>query len=63
MGEKNFKNKLSEQDVMFIFSTVNYTQKELANKFGVTQGTISHIRKGKTWGWLTYNSDINNYIK
>lgn len=52
-GEENFKAKLKEDDVLFIFNCDSMTQEELAKKFGVTQSTINHIKKGRTWSWLT----------
>ena len=52
-GTKNFRNKLTEKDVEFIFTNTNLTQQKLAQKYGVSQSTINHIKKGRTWGWLT----------
>lgn len=40
--------KLSELDVFEIFHSVA-RQKVLAKVFGVSQGTISHIKSGRTW--------------
>lgn len=52
-GVSNVKNKLSEEDVIFIFRNTTMTQHALADKFSVSQGTINHIKKGRTWAWLT----------
>lgn len=52
-GTKNFKNKLTEQDVLEIFSDTKATQQELAERYGVSQSTINHIKKSRTWAWLT----------
>lgn len=52
-GVSNVKNKLSEEDVILIFKNNVMTQHNLANKYSVSQGTINHIKKGRTWGWLT----------
>lgn len=52
-GTKNFRNKLTEKDVLYIFNDKRHTQQKLAEKFGVSQSTINHIKKGLTWGWLT----------
>lgn len=52
-GVNNVKNKLSEDDVIAIFANTSMTQHLLANKYSVSQGTINHIKKGRTWGWLT----------
>ncbi len=52
-GISNVKNKLSEEDVIFIYRCENLTQHALAVKFSVSQGTVNHIKKGRTWAWLT----------
>ncbi len=52
-GAKNFKAKLKNEDVIYIFVSKDKTQQELAAKFGVTQSTINHIKTGRTWSWLT----------
>lgn len=52
-GEKNFKAKLTEADVCAIFLDDSHTQEQLAAKYNVTQSTINHIKKGRTWAWLT----------
>ena len=54
-GAKNFKAKLKNEDVTFIYLSEDKTQQELAAKFGVTQSTINHIKTGRTWSWLTKN--------
>lgn len=48
--------KLTEDEVLEIiglYETGNYTQKELGNKYNVGRNTIGEILLGKTWGWLT----------
>ena len=52
-GEKNFRNKLTQQQVLAIFNEIKLTQQELADRFHVSQSAINHIRKGRTWSWLT----------
>ena len=52
-GEKNFKSKLSEADVSFIYLCDDMTQQELAEKYSVNQSTVNHIKKQRTWKWLT----------
>lgn len=52
-GESNFKSKLSERDVLEIYHDSTSTQTALAAKFDVSQATINHIKKGRTWRWLT----------
>lgn len=52
-GTNNFKNKLSEDDVKFIYLNEDMTQQQLADRFGVKQSTINHIKNNRTWVWLT----------
>lgn len=52
-GTKNFKNRLSEDQVLTIFRDKESTQEELAARYRVSQSTISHIKNGLTWEWLT----------
>jgi len=52
-GEKNFKSKLTEQDVEYIFLCEGMTQQALAELYSVNQSTINHIKKQRTWKWLT----------
>jgi len=52
-GTKNFKNRLSEDQVLTIFHDTDSTQEELASRYRVSQSTISHIQNGHTWQWLT----------
>jgi hypothetical protein len=54
-GEKHKLSKLSEQQVLEIrelYSTGNYTQKELGEKFGVSQNQISYIINKKKWNHI-----------
>ena len=51
-GENHGLAKLTEVEVMQIFCCVG-TQTEIAEKFGVTRRTVSDIKNGKTWAWLT----------
>lgn len=51
-GEKHWHSKLTEQQVLEIrelYSTKNYTQKELGKKFGIRQFQISRIINNKLW--------------
>lgn len=54
-GKENFHNKLTEEDVIFIFTCEHLTQSELATRFSVSQSTINHIKRQRTWKWLTEN--------
>jgi DNA invertase Pin-like site-specific DNA recombinase len=47
-GVKNFKSKLTEEDVIDII-TNGLTQKANAEKYNVSQSLISRIRKRKLW--------------
>jgi hypothetical protein len=51
-GEQNGMARLSEADVLAIVSDPR-TQHELAAAFHVDQVTISDIKRGSCWGWLT----------
>lgn len=52
-GTKNNQVTLSEEQVRQIRALEGQeSQRKTAARFGVTQGTISNIRRGKTWGWL-----------
>lgn len=44
--------KLTEENVKEIFFS-SIPQRALARQYGVTQGTISHIRKGRKWKHVT----------
>lgn len=52
-GVNNIRNQLTEEDVIEIYDDNTSTQHALAKKFGVSQSTINHIKKGRTWKWLT----------
>lgn len=53
-GEKNHRAKLSESQVLEIFSLRGVvTQRLLGERFGVSEGTIQLIHDRKNWSWLT----------
>lgn len=54
-GVDNFKNRLSEDDVITIYKDTTHNNKYLAELYGVNPSTISHIKLGRTWSWLTKN--------
>lgn len=56
-GEKNVKSKLTEADVRDIYLCTDKTQQQLAERYHVQQSTINHIKKGRTWRWLTAKLD------
>jgi hypothetical protein len=47
-GSRNFKAKLTEEDVMDILISES-SQKYLAEKYGVSQSLISRIRRRQLW--------------
>lgn len=52
VGENNNGRKLTALAVMAIralYATGNYSQRNIANRFNVQQGTIYYILKNKTW--------------
>lgn len=51
-GEKNTQNKLSRKQVFDIFKSIE-SQRKIAKKYGIDQSTVSNIKTGKLWGWLT----------
>ena len=48
-GEKCPWAKLTEQDVIFIRTHLEYTNNQLANQFNVSRATIRDIRNYRTW--------------
>lgn len=51
-GERQGKSKLTENDVIEILkSTITY--KQLSKKYNVHEGTISLIKRGLSWSWLS----------
>lgn len=46
--------KLTEQDVLLIrqLDAKGSDRKEIAREFGISTGTVSDIRIGKSWAWL-----------
>lgn len=51
-GSTHTGSVLTEDDVKRIWFDTR-TQKAIASEYGVSPGTIGHIRQGKSWGWLT----------
>lgn len=49
--QKNYNTKLNETQVLEIRALADqgYSQREIAEMFGVTHTTILHILTGKTW--------------
>jgi len=53
-GESNPQAKLTEKDVIQIYQ-MNKTLKEIAEMYEIKFQTVSDIKRGKIWGWLTSN--------
>ena len=51
-GEKQWLSKLTEDQVLAIYRDPR-TQQAIAEKYGVSQGTVSAIKNGYNWSWLT----------
>ena len=57
-GTRNIRNRLTEDDVLTIYNnSQGDSQTELGKRYGVSQSTINHILKGRTWQWLTKHGD------
>lgn len=53
-GEVHYRAKLSEDDVLAIFSLAGKeTQLSLGDRYGVSVTTVCQIQTGKRWAWLT----------
>ena len=55
-GERHGHSKLTESDVHEIRNLISQgdTQQDIAEKFGVSRGTISKIKRGRNWSWLNW---------
>lgn len=54
-GEQHGMAKLTEQQVLAIFSAKG-TQAAIAAQFDTSTSTVSEIRAGKRWAWLTHQT-------
>lgn len=54
VGEKHGMARLKPEDVLYIFGAKE-PQDNLAEKFGVSQTTISEIKNRKKWSHLTFS--------
>lgn len=50
--KKHSRAKLTEDDVLFIYSS-DLSIKELCKKYNMNKSAICRIRSSKTWRWLT----------
>jgi hypothetical protein len=60
-GERNTQNKIKEHQVLEIFNS-NDLQHQIAKKYGIDQSTVSYIKSGKLWGWLTKGGVKNEIL-
>lgn len=51
-GVRNTQNKLAEQQVLEIYH-LSESQSQIAREYTIDQSTVSYIKSGKLWGWLT----------
>ena len=52
MKEEHYLAKLTKEQALEIYRSTD-KQMDLAKRFGVSQTTVSIIKKGEVWGWLT----------
>lgn len=54
-GERHQNVKLKEADILEIYRRAHSgeDQRDIAASFGITQPTVSAIKLGRTWSWLT----------
>lgn len=55
-GENNYNCKLTDESVLEIDKLLKFSElklKDIAKIYDVSVGTISDIKSGKKWGWLT----------
>lgn len=54
-GRSMAQTPLSQRQVLEIHKRANAgeSQKKIATEFGIGQTAVSHIKKGRNWGWLT----------
>ena len=60
-GEDHGQHKLKEEEVLEIKSMLRegkLSQRIIAEKYGVHQVAISHIKLGATWSWLKDESEV-----
>lgn len=55
-GVDHINSKLTEEDVLKIYELSSkraLSQERIANMFGIKQITVSNIKTGRSWSWLT----------
>ena len=61
-GDKNNASKLTEKQVLEIIDLLllkQFTYKEIASKYGISEETVGAIKRKKNWKYLTENIDFN----
>lgn len=53
LGQRNGAVKLSEEQVLEIKKTHGVAQTKIAKYYGISQSSVSLIKTGKNWKWLT----------
>jgi hypothetical protein len=56
IGEDNPRAVLTTDQVLAIYSSKEPV-KDLAHRYGVNRNTVSMIRHGRRWAWLTQGQD------
>lgn len=54
-GEDHVSSKLREADVREIYAMAHessWSLKEIGEMFGVSKGTVQHIKSRRSWAWL-----------
>ncbi|MEO6532853.1 MAG: helix-turn-helix domain-containing protein [Pseudolysinimonas sp.] len=53
-GTRNGGAKITEADARMVLtlSTDGLSQRKIAERFGISQGTVSKIVRGEKWGWI-----------
>lgn len=54
-GSRNFKSKLVETEVVDILKSV-LSQREIAEKYGISQSLVSRIRRRRLWRHVVLNT-------
>lgn len=61
MKEEHYLAKLTKEQALEIYRSTD-KQMDLAKRFGVSQTTVSIIKNGDAWGWLTKDEERPNVL-
>jgi HNH endonuclease len=56
-GERSGKTHLTEEQVLMAYNSKE-THQKLATKLGVSRSTVTGIKRGAQWSWLTGHSKV-----